>query len=125
MKLLIAGTRFIDGRPWADYDYVCDCMELFKWRKNIQKLLSGGAPGADRLGEKWIENEWPGVVGITSYLPDYQKHGSAWAPLKRNEQMADDCDFAVLFWDGLSKGTGHMFNCLRSRKKETHIFWIK
>lgn len=37
------------------------------------------------------------------------------AGFKRNEEMADHADAAIIFWDGKSKGTQHMIDCGKQR----------
>jgi hypothetical protein len=41
------------------------------------------------------------------------------AGYRRNQEMANVANYAVLFWDGMSRGTDHMHNaCMRRFKKK-------
>ena len=64
-------------------------------------IVSGGAKGADTYAKEYaIKNNIP----IIEFLPDYRKYGRK-APLMRNLQIVDNCDFLLAFWDGVSRGT--------------------
>ena len=64
-------------------------------------IVSGGAKGADTYAKEYaIMNNIP----IIEFLPDYRKYGRK-APLMRNLQIVDNCDFLLAFWDGTSRGT--------------------
>ena len=64
-------------------------------------IVSGGAKGVDTYAKKYaIKNNIP----IIEFLPDYRKYGRK-APLMRNLQIVDNCDFLLAFWDGISRGT--------------------
>lgn len=64
-------------------------------------IVSGGALGADTYAREYaIKNNIP----IVEFLPDYKKHGRS-APIIRNIQIVENCDFLLAFWDGTSRGT--------------------
>ena len=64
-------------------------------------IVSGGAKGADTYAKEYaIKNNIP----IIEFLPDYRKYGRK-APLLRNLQIVDNCDYLLAFWDGISRGT--------------------
>ncbi len=74
-------------------------------------IVSGGAKGADTLAKEFAkENNLP----IIEYLPDYKTHGRQ-APILRNIQIVENCDFLIAFWDGTSRGT--KFTIDYARKK--------
>lgn len=70
----------------------------------ITAVVSGCAPGVDRLGERWArENK----KELFQFPADWNRYGSR-AGFIRNKQMVDfvspdGCVIAV--WDGVSKGT--------------------
>ena len=49
MKLAIIGSR-----DFNDYEFLCD--ELKPYLHKITLVISGGAKGADSLGEKWAKD---------------------------------------------------------------------
>ncbi|HAL62854.1 MAG TPA: hypothetical protein DCO93_00250 [Clostridiales bacterium] len=92
MKLLIAGSRSItdiDISPYIPEETDC--------------IITGGAKGIDRLAEIYADKM---KISKIIMRPQYKllKRG---APLKRNEEMVEMCDMALVFWDGISKGTKH------------------
>ncbi len=74
-------------------------------------IVSGGARGADTLAKEFaIRNNLP----LVEFLPDYKIHGRQ-APILRNIQIVENCDFLIAFWDGTSRGT--KFTIDYARKK--------
>ena len=64
-------------------------------------IVSGGAKGADTYAREYaVKNNIP----IVEFLPNYKKHGKS-APIIRNMQIVDNCDFLLAFWNGTSRGT--------------------
>lgn len=101
MKLIIAG-----GRNFTNYDLLCE--EVGKLTSEISEveIVSGGAKGADMLGEHYaIDNN----LQVKRFPADWERYGKA-AGFKRNAEMAQYADHCICFWDGQSKGTGHMIN---------------
>lgn len=89
----------------------------------IIEVVSGGAQGADILGE-WFARQyglWTKVM-----LADWDKNGDE-AGFIRNKEMVDyvvdsDCYGVLLaFWDGQSKGTQHCFNYAKDKKLDVRI----
>ena len=99
LKVIIAG-----GRDFDDYKRlktVCD-FTLFKY-DNIE-IVSGGAKGADALGERYAKEKG---YEVKHFRADWDKHNKAAGPI-RNKEMAEYADACIVFWDGLSKGTQNM-----------------
>lgn len=90
MRLAIIGSRNCPPVDIASYlPFVPDT------------IVSGGAKGADTYAKEYaLKNDIP----ISEFLPDYRKYGRK-APLLRNLQIVDNCDFLLAFWDGTSRGT--------------------
>lgn len=64
-------------------------------------IVSGGAKGVDTYAKEYaIKNNIP----IVEYLPQYGKYGRQ-APIMRNIQIVENCDFLLAFWNGKSRGT--------------------
>ena len=61
-------------------------------------IVSGGAD--TYVKEYAIKNNIP----IVEFLPDYKRYGRN-APLMRNIQIVENCDFLLAFWNGKSRGT--------------------
>ena len=90
MKLLIVGSRNIE-----EYDLEKDIPA------ETTMIITGGANGIDTLAEKYADKK---RLSKLILRPKYNRYGK-FAPLKRNEQMVDICDMALIIWDGSSKGT--------------------
>lgn len=112
MRIIIAGSR-----TFTDYPLLCETMDRLTCNLDKKKLVivSGGAKGADKLGEQWAFERGIGTVEI--FHADWTKHDKSAGPI-RNGEMVDSCrpgkDVAVFFWDGSSLGTK---DCLRKAKK--------
>lgn len=102
MKLIVAGSRGI-----VDYDLVVQAIKAFeKEFGKVTQIISGGAKGADRLGEKYANEH---SLTLVKFLADWNKYGKR-AGYLRNEEMAKNADACLCIWDGESKGTKHMID---------------
>lgn len=102
--VLITGSRFLEGNHEVEADVYRILDETHGMHKGKMMLLSGGAKGVDRIGEKWAFKR---SVACHVCKPDYKRFRRA-APLIRNKQMVEACNEIVAFWDGKSKGTEHV-----------------
>lgn len=84
----------------------------------ISEVITGGAKGADILGELWAKDNG---IKCTVHKPDWNKHGKS-AGFIRNKLIVNDCDYLIAFWDGKSKGTEHSLNLAKSLDKKTIIY---
>ena len=100
MKIIVAGSRVCTTRN--DYEKVKN--ELNKM--TITEIVSGGAVGADRLGEFYAQEN---NIKITRFLPDWSVGRSA-GPI-RNRTMALYGDMLIVIWDGHSRGSQSMIRC--------------
>lgn len=69
-------------------------------------VISGGANGADQLGERWAKHFGHNVHRISAPWATFDKP----AGHMRNFVMAQVADACVVFWDGESKGTKGMID---------------
>jgi hypothetical protein len=76
-------------------------------------VLSGNAPGVDRLGERYAEEAGLEIKIIPS---EWEKHGLK-ATMMRNEVLLRSADFVINFWDGQSEGAKHMLDIAKRAKK--------
>jgi hypothetical protein len=82
------------------------------WKPTV--VLSGGARGADYLGELWAKENG---VPLEIYPAHWAMHGKAAGPI-RNREMARHAEALIALWDGKSRGTKDMIDvaeaaCLR------------
>lgn len=74
------------------------------------EIVSGGARGADTLGERYaIENH----IEVARFIPKWDAYGKK-AGVLRNADMGRYGDALVAFWDGKSVGTKHMIDFARN-----------
>lgn len=83
----------------------------------IDELVCGMASGVDIAAYKWAKRKRIKIYEF--YAPWYSKDGELDrdAGFKRNERMAEFADALIAVWDGESKGTKHMINCMKLRGK--------
>ena len=87
------------------------------------EIISGGASGADSLGEKYAKEYG---IPVVRYPADWKKYGRAAGP-KRNEKMARaaaaDGISGILFafWDGTSRGTANMIKIAEKFKLDVKV----
>jgi hypothetical protein len=109
MRCIIAGSR-----GFRDKELLQSVMEEFN---QITEVVSGGAKGADHIGEWWaIENNIP----IKRFIPNWDLYGRAAGPI-RNGEMAKYADLLVVFWDGESRGTADMVAQMRRDGKQAIV----
>lgn len=100
-KVIIAGSR-----GFQNYELLEKTMDNLLVNQQEVAVVCGMARGADSLGEAYAK-----VRGYpVHYFPaDWEKFGKS-AGYKRNEQMAQNADALVAFWNGNSRGTKHMID---------------
>lgn len=111
MKLIIAG-----GRDFADAVLLCNELNKLVAEGIIDEsveLVCGMARGADMLGYHAFKDQ---DLPIHEFHPDWNGLGKR-AGFVRNADMGNAADYALIFWDGKSKGTKHMIDFMvRVRK---------
>ena len=75
------------------------------------EIISGTARGADALGERYAAERG---LAVKQFSADWDRYGRS-AGYKRNAQMAEYADAAVIFWDGISRGSKHMINLAKEK----------
>lgn len=112
MKLAVVGSR-----DFNDYNLLKSKLDLIHKRKPITLIVSGGAKGADKLSEKWAdENNIEKLI----FIPDWKKFGKR-AGFLRNDDIIQNSDAVVAFWDEVSKGTESSINLAKKYGKSCLI----
>lgn len=112
MKVAVIGSR-----SFNDYEEVKRILSEIK----ITLLISGGASGADSLGERYAKEN---NIETKIFLPDWNKHGKV-AGLLRNTDIVNEAELVVAFWDGVSKGTKDSLNKAQEKGKNILIINTK
>jgi hypothetical protein len=134
MKIIIAGSRSIE-----DYELLKKVMVQSNAAFKATEIISGGARGVDKLGERWAKEhkiplrimkaEWNklNVPGAVIDVRPGEEEGwyNSRAGIQRNEQMGDYADAAVILWDGKSNGTRHMTNYMKKLGKKVFVHVVK
>ena len=112
MKVIIAGSR-----NFNDYNSLKNKLDIILKNQKEVTIVSGTARGADRLGERYAEEnhhkleKYPAMWDLYGKKPGYI----------RNEEMAKFSAACVVFWDGKSKGTKHMIDIAKNFKLNLRI----
>lgn len=85
------------------------------------EIVSGGALGVDSLARRFAKEK--GYL-LTEMKPNYQHNNDRTAPLRRNIEIANYCDYYVAIWDGESTGTKHILDHLQKLGKPGSITYI-
>lgn len=102
MKTIIAGSRTINH-----LNSLIEALKKCDWE--ITEIVSGGAKGADNVGERYaIKNNIPWMV----FDADWKRWGKR-AGMIRNGKMARYADALILLWDGTSRGSKNMLDQAR------------
>ena len=109
-KVIIASSR-----GFSNYKLLKEkCNEYLREKRKEYNIIiiSGGARGADTLGEKYAQDEG---FSLEVFPANWNKFGKS-AGFIRNEQMAEVADALIAFWDGKSHGTKHMVEIMENKK---------
>ena len=98
-KVIVAGSR-----DFTDYPLLCSLMDQELAGSENVEIVSGGARGADALGERYAREHG---YSLKLFPADWDKWGKAAGPI-RNSQMAGYADALIAFWNGRSAGTRDM-----------------
>ena len=110
--VLICGSKSIND---LNFDFYLD-------KDAIGQVVSGGANGVDTLAEKWSKRNG---IDFIVFLPQYDIYGGKYAPIKRDEDMVNHCDYVVAFWDGKSSGTKYTIEYAAKMGHKVYIHRIE
>lgn len=111
-SVIIAGSRTL-----TDYAKVRSLILECDWVASIRVVISGTAPGVDRLGEQWAREYGKSIIRMPA---DWDTNGIA-AGYIRNAAMAKAADGLIAIWDGRSRGTRHMIDLMNKENKPVFL----
>ena len=114
MKVIIAG-----GRCFEDYEQVCCFCDKVRHNQIIIEIVSGGARGADALGEQYAKERGFNVMWFPAA---WSKFGRS-AGVLRNAEMANYAEVLIAFWDGRSRGTRNMINLAKKEGLKIYVYY--
>ncbi len=91
----------VGSRDFQDYGLLCSTLDRILARHPGCTLVSGGAPGADTLAERYCTEHG---IDVEVFWADWDQHGKAAGPI-RNRKIVEAADIIIAFWDGKSRGT--------------------
>jgi hypothetical protein len=114
MKVLICGSRSIDSEH-----LLREALEESKFK--VSAIISGGATGADRLGESYAKSL---NLPLEIYKPDWKRFRKG-AGIIRNKQMVEAADAVISLWDGKSRGTKSTIEYAKKVGKPVYVKIIR
>ncbi len=117
-RVVIAGCRDYDNYKEAK-EYIDFCISNIRKISTIV-IVSGGASGADAIGERYAKENG---FRLEKYPADWNKYGKSAGPM-RNEKMAKICDYVICFWDKKSPGTKSMIEFAKKYQKPIRVKYI-
>tara|TARA_Y100000310_G_C20685685_1_gene818793 strand:+ start:1221 stop:1580 length:360 start_codon:yes stop_codon:yes gene_type:complete len=112
MKIAIVGSR-----GFHDYNLLKEFILNKIKVEDVELMVSGGAKGADTLGEQFAEEF---DIEKLIFLPNWQRYGKAAGPL-RNTDIVKNSDIVFAFWEPGCRGTTDDINKAKLFEKELHI----
>lgn len=98
-KVLVCG-----GRTFTDDDLVNNTLTKLLETYDIECIIEGDAPGADRLAGTWARNH---AIPNFKYPADWNKQGKAAGPLRNAKMLLDGRPNLVVAFPG-GRGTADM-----------------
>ncbi len=118
-RVVIAGCRDYDDYEEAK-EYIDFCLSNIR-KENDIIIVSGGASGADAIGERYADENG---FDVEEHLADWDRYGRSAGP-RRNKEMAQVADYVICFWDGESRGTKSMIEFAQQYGKPLRMKKIK
>ena len=112
IKVIVAGTR-----TFQNYNLLERKLTKILQNQAAVEIISGGARGADTLGEKFAQQHG---YKTTKFLPNWKAWGRQ-AGYRRNLYMAQYATHLVAFWDGKSRGIAHMIEIAKAKGLRVRI----
>lgn len=113
MRIAIIGSR--------DYPHLRDVSAFVAGLAPGTTVVSGGAPGVDRMAVAAARYRG---LGVEEYRPDYARLGRR-APLVRNATIVERVERLVAFWDLRSNGIAYTLLLARAKGIPITVFGAK
>ena len=123
MKYAVIGSR-----TFYNYELLKDVLDRYD---DIERIVSGGAIGCDSLAEHYAkENNIPTIIHKANWKDlsepckiGHNQYGeyNKLAGFVRNQQIINDSDIVICFWDEVSNGTRDSVNKAKKAGKKVII----
>lgn len=107
LKIIVAGSRH-----FLNYDAMEKVLDNMFRTFPVAEVVSGGANGADNLGELYARRH---LIPIKKFTANWNAHGRSAGPI-RNREMAQYADGLIAFLAPNSKGTADMIKAANDAK---------
>ena len=107
------------GRDFADRALVFRVLDAMRAGKGLDRLVHGGAAGADRLAAEWALDR--GVEQV-AYQPDWKGLGRAAGPTRNQKMLVEERPAVVVAFPG---GAGTRDMCRRARQAKVVVLSVK
>ena len=108
--------QYIGSRDFKNKELLDTTMKNLQEKVTIDKIISGGAKGADTMGVQWANKN---DIETLVFKADFKKHKRAYH--FRNRQIVKESDLIVAFWNGYSTGTKYTINFAKTLEKEVIV----
>lgn len=117
MKLAIIGSR-----EFCDWELFTEGITRILEQEGKLPILvvSGGARGADRMGEKWAKDN--GIKTLV-FKPEWGKHGKR-AGLIRNADIIENATHVLAFPSESGSGTQHALGLAKEKNLPIQVIYI-
>lgn len=115
--LAIIGSRDMNNQNLFDE-------KMENWVKKYgqpDEIVSGGAKGADTLGEEYAEKYG---IPIEIFRPDYKRYPGKYAPLVRNTDIIQYCTHVMAFPSRNGRGTQDAMRKANKFHKKMKVIYI-
>lgn len=115
IKIIVAGGREFDDYPLLEnrIDHIIKNIK----NTNSITIVSGGARGADSLGEKYAKEH---KLNLEKYPAEWDKFKNEAGPI-RNQYMSWCSSHLIAFWDEESRGTKSMISMAKNDGLNTRV----
>lgn len=113
MRVLVCG-----GRDYDDKDRVFDVLDKLHDEAGIDRIIEGGAKGADLFARWWADKR--GVMRET-YEADWENQGSFAGPARNKRMLEEGKPDTVIAFPG-NRGTADM--CKKARRAGVEVVEI-
>lgn len=96
LKLAVVGTRTFDGRDFMDF-----ILNRIHANHPLLTIISGDGGKADKAAAAYAKTHG---IPLVEFPADWSQYGLSAGP-RRNQQIVDEADAVLAFWDGVSRGT--------------------
>lgn len=120
MKLGIVGSRGFTDRTLFNNVFAHMFYDHIMSKKDEPLIIvSGGAAGPDSWAIQEASDKYK--LQTIVYPAEWDKYGKS-AGYKRNQNIVNESDMILAFWDGISKGTNHTIDLTKAANKPITIY---